>query len=598
MYRLFTSMVLLVLLQVGFNTHLNGQGCNLKTGVLALACTAGASLSYEDGIDCYTEIRMLLDAGTFYEWTANATDGWIVEQLAPNELLVTHMNGTFPSGDHTMVNFLYYTPGGVPTQLILLYPDLCVMEGCENQHTLPGCGEVQVSGTVYRECDMQPLTNQCGWPDAVVELWDEFGLLLDEQVTDENGNYSFQDLSPGTYVLRLMQMSPKHDNIPPNGDHIIELLPGASEVRDFGVCPECSCADFDILLQQEPGNGDTSYLYLSAAVNSPFCLERYEITIDSGNIVGFDLLSDGWVGEIINGQLAELYQQTMTECSSVPYVKLRARIAIDFGIKEKGIKATVQLIGDGNQPPEPMCVDSILFEHPSKYKEFTCCPDGTIQGPELVQNGQFFIITPPTTDYNYKTTPSVPGDIAILSQANAYATNNAWVCGAVGGPLDHYLVADGSATGGLSVWKQQVTGLIADDSYVFCALFNNLVKPALDYDDPIVELVIEDDFNTSNSWSSGPLTLPEVPDNWEQLTLNWTVPFPTAASYTLKIISQGTSSVGNDFAVDEIGFKTCKAVQDSCCKDLQAFCDDLEAGIVFSADSCKITMDLSALPPC
>jgi hypothetical protein len=581
---------------------LAGQGCNLKTAVFAFACTSGADLSYTEGTDCYTEMRVLLSAGTFYEWTANTADNWIVEQLAPNELLVTHSNGLFPSGDHTMLNFLYFTPGGSPTELILLYPDGCVMESCENKHTLSGCGESCISGSVYRECGAEPLTDQPKLEGFIVELSDDMGNLVGEYITGPDGSYTFCELVPGGYSLRAAidtAKVPKQgwtSKVPASGEYAVVLPPGSEAFRNFGSCPECDCDKVDILFQEDVSIKDSSVYNLCLYLENPYCFVKLRLEVDSGEITSWENLPADWEANLLSPTVLELI------LSWVDYEPCKFRIAMTpWGDPHEGInekKWKIHTLGFDDIPNPLNCVDSFVFEHPSKYKQFTCCPDGTIQGPELVQNGQFFIISPPATDYNYTTTPSATGDVAILSQANAYAANNAWVCGAVGGPLDHYLVADGSLTGGLSVWKQQVTGLTPNDTYVFCALFNNLVKPALNYDDPIVELVIEDDFNSSNTWSSGLLTLSEVPDNWEQLSLNWTVPTPTSASYTLKIISHGISSIGNDFAVDEIGFKTCEAVLDTCCESLEDFCEDLEAGILFSADSCKITMDLSALTPC
>ena len=596
MVRFLHFIVFLFLFQVGFLSKVKGQGCNLTTTVvIGLACTEGIILGYEDGIDCYSEIRMLLDAGIFHVWTANTTDGWVVEQLAPNELLVTHVNGIFPSGNHTMVEFLYYTPGGVPTQLILLYPDGCVMEGCVNQHMLPGCGESCISGTVYRECGAEPLTDQPKLEGFIVELSNDMGNLVGEYITGPDGIYYFCDLPPGNYIVLASKPPGWTARVPISGIYALELTPGLEEFRNFGSCPECDCDNVDVLLQEDVSIQDSSVYDLCLFFDNNYCVEKLLLEVDSGEIISWENLPADWEANLLSPTVLELtLSHTLEPCV------FRVHMT-PWGDPHEGFLSrrwTIKALGFDDVSDPLLCVDTFLFEHPSKYKQFTCCPDGTIQGPELVQNGQFFIITPPATDYNYKTTPSVPGDIAILSQANAYAANNAWVCGAVGGPLDQYLVVDGSSTGGLSVWKQQVTGLIANDSYVFCALFNNLVKPALDYDDPIVELVIEDDFNTSNTWSSGPLTLHEVPDNWEQLSLSWTVPSPASASYTLKIISHSTSTIGNDFAVDEIGFKTCESVPDPCCESLENFCEDLESGILFSFNSCKVTMDLTSLEPC
>ncbi|MBP6183383.1 MAG: T9SS type A sorting domain-containing protein [Saprospiraceae bacterium] len=594
------QLLFLLAFVIGLLFHsepLAGQGCNLKTGIIAFACTSGADLSYTEGTDCYTEMRVLLSAGTFYEWTANTADNWIVEQLAPNELLVTHSNGLFPSGDHTMLNFLYYTPGGSPTELILLYPDGCVMESCENIHALPGCGEGCISGTVYRECADEPFSDQPTLEGFLVEVTDDMGNIVSEYTTSDDGNYSICDLPPGNYIVKATKSPGWTANVPASGMYAMELTPGTEEFRNFGSCPECDCDDVEILLQEDVSIQDSSVYNLCLFLDNLYCFEKILLEVDSGEITSWENLPAGWDANLLSPTMLEIV------FSFVHYEPCKFRVAMTpWGDPHENLdrKWTISALGFNDIPNPLICVDSLVFEHPSRYKPFTCCPDGSIMGPELVINGNFQIITPPLTDYNYVTTPSTSGEVSIMNQLDAYNANNAWVCGAKGGPLDNYFVVDGSLTPGLAVWKQQVSGFTAGDQYVFCALFNNLVKPALDFSDPIVELILEDDFNPLNTWTSGPLTISEIQDNWEDLSLSWTVPVPSA-SYTLKIISHDINFIGNDFAVDCISFRQCTpAPPDPCCKDIVSFCADIDSALIYTidADSCKVTMDLSTLAPC
>jgi hypothetical protein len=593
--RLYLGILTAVLLLP--TLPLSAQSCQLKTGIIALGCSAGAELYIESPFsDCYDAMRVILEEGRFYQPQANTAGGWIVEELAPNELLLTHTNGFFPMGNHLALQFRYYRTGGLDDNLILLYDDQCALEGCAAEYILPGCGEGRLDGTVYRECNGLALTNQPGLENISIQLWDDNGNFLAETLSGPNGDYAFLELPPGNYSCRFELTTDWAPNIPADGTSPIDLGPGDSQVRHFGICPVCTCDDFEIILQSEPGMGDTAFLFLTVAVDNPYCLERYEITLDSGEIVGMDQLSEDWEAEIINANTATLFQNKSKPCHDcVPYVKIRGRILIDRGIREKGIKATVRLIGDGNQPPEPICVDSIIIEHPSKYKQFTCCPEGSTLGAELVVNGEFYVVQSPATDYSFLPYPNLPGEIAIVN----HVISPFWLqTSKQVGPFDHFLAVNGSTTPGLAVWKQQVSGLLEGESYIFCGLFNNLFRTSQNAPDPVLELVIQDDISLFN-WSSGLIPLPEIPDVWEQFSLSWTVPATPASSYTLKIISHGTNPFGNDFGVDCISFRQCIAPpQDTCCKDLEAFCADLETGIVFSYDSCKVTMDLSALPPC
>lgn len=549
--------------------------------------------------DCYDAITLLVPEGAFYELIANEAAGWNVELIGPDHLLVTHTNGIIPNGNSWFLEFTWSAGPGIPGELIFQYPDLCALEGCESVHNLSGCPGGTVSGTVYRECNMLPLDIQCGWPDAVVQLWDEFGLLLEEQITDENGHYVFEDLLPGTYVLQVMSMSGSHNNIPPSGEFTVVLAPGTTEVRNFGVCPACDCNDWELNLVTEPGAGDTAYLQVIVINNNPFCFSEVEVTLDAGNLVGIDDLEGEWEGIILDSLHAVL-RLTPGGGIDVCPVFHKGRMAIDFAIKEKGIKASVQLTGTDNHPPEPICMDSIVIEHPSKIKEVTCCPEGYIAGPELVIDGHFVGPNLPATDYTPWVSGSFgPGHVAIFDQAGSYAVNNNWFCPGLTYLGDTYLACDGHTAANQAVWKQQVTGILPDQDYFFCAMAANLVRASLNLSDPVLVLEIVDDVTPSNIWTSAPLPLPEIPKAWIPASLTWTAPSIPSTSYTLRISSTSQVAIGNDFALDHVSFRSCTlAPKDSCCKDLEAFCDDLEAGIVFQADSCKITLDMSALPPC
>lgn len=551
-------------------------------------------------MDCYQEATLLVSTGAFSGIQVNDAAGWQVEVVAPGEILVSHNSGIFPNGSTWVLDFYWSDQPGSGGELVIQYPDLCTMEGCDAMFPLDACPGGEISGIVYRECNGLPLMNQPGWPDVIVQLEDGQGVLLQETTTDASGNYFFYDLPHGQYIVRGWDANGHWTaSIPASGQYAMDLLPGQTEVRNFGICPICTCDNLEMSLSQKMQQSDTAkVIFVSWYRPPPFvCRFQLMVSIDSGEIVGVTP-PEGWEALIIDPLHATLAPLSEEWWYQMPPPVLTAEVAVDFGIKEKGIKMTVTIEGEGNQPPEPVCMDSIILEDPTKYVEYTCCPDGKTAGPELVVDGHFVGPGLPASDYTpWVSGPTNQGEIAIFDMNGAYAANNGWVCPGFGGAADTYLAVDGHGTPNQAAWKQQVTGLTPGAEYQFCTLVSNLVSAQKNFDDPIIILEIVDDINPLNTWQSAPLIVPESPKQWLPHTLAWTAPAST--SYTLRILSSVQDAIGNDFALDRVSFRECITVpQDTCCKDLAAFCADLDSLITFDPDSCKMTMDLGALPPC
>jgi len=552
-------------------------------------------------MECYDAVNLILENGTFTQWEPNTAQGWQVEVIAANELRVTHTNGFLPNADQLTLTFWHYRPGGAPDKVFMVYDDQCNALGCEvfGGINLPGCGEGSIQGVVYRECNGMPFSNQPTLEEQTVELWDDSGNFLGDQETGPDGIYQFDDLPPGNYIVRLANKDGWTPNIPASGEYVLSLLPEEVADREFGTCPICTCDNWEILLSQEPVQNDTAFVDLAVYALWEPCRYRMHIAIDSGEIVGVTPPL-GWEALIIDPLHAELTVISEEWWNQMNPDILQSSIAVDYGIKEKGIKMTVTIVGEGNAMPEPMCMDSIILEDPTKYVEYTCCPDGKTAGPEMVVDGQFVGPGLPASDYTpWVSGPTNQGEIAIFNMNGAYAANNNWVCPGFGGAADTYLAVDGHGTPNQAAWKQQITGLTAGAEYQFCTLVANLVSAQKNFDDPVIILEIVDDINPVNSWQSAPLIVPESPKQWLPHTLAWTAPSPVSTSYTLRILSTVQDAIGNDFALDRVSFRECITVPpDTCCKDLAAFCADLVSLITFDPDSCKVTMDLGALPLC
>lgn len=186
------------------------------------------------------------------------------------------------------------------------------------------------------------------------------------------------------------------------------------------------------------------------------------------------------------------------------------------------------------------------------------CPAGNIVGPELVFNGDFesgfgfgsdYVIANSCSPgiYNVVTGPQLPG-----------------ICGEWGG-LDHtfntvagnMLAVDGSQTPGLAVWREQIP-ILANTKYAFCAYINNLNVPNFpNQPDPIVEVWLIGSNSLPGLLAS--YTLSELPDVWININATWTSPNVLSPPYNLEIRTSGTSFGGNNFAVDDISFRSCSA---------------------------------------
>lgn len=581
--------------------HMSGQGsCDGLQWTVTPLQTCQYRLNLTITKDCHDQATVLVSNGQFHQVEANAAAGWVVEALNDQELLITNQNGVFPNGSTWAVAFAWSDGPGMQGDLNILFPDLCAMESCEsiNPAILQACPASMIGGTVYRECAAKDKADQCTKKDVRIQLWDAFGLLLDEQYTDDDGEYMFEGVEPGSYVIQVVEEPGFSANVPAGGIHAVTVSPGEQLALHFGLCPQCTCDDWEILMTHEAGNGDTAFLNIYLIANNPWCLSEIELIVDSANIIGVEVLEGGWEPEIINSK------QMIFPCCRIDVCPVfhKGRVTLDMAdLKEGEFNLTIMRIhGTGNQPPEPLCTDSIETEHPSRIKPITCCPDGYTLGPNLVQNGDFSSPTPLASDYTIKTTGSLnAGEVRIMNDAQAYASNNNWILPGFAGPLDNYLACEGITQPDQAAWKQQISGLTPETNYYFCSILGNLVRSDKNFNDPTVYLEIVDNFTNLPVATSALLTIPENPKQWVKHDLNWTTPTLPNVAYTLRIMATQASGSGHDFAIDNIEFRTCsQPPKDTCCKDMQTFCANLEAGIVFSQDSCKVTMDLSALPSC
>ncbi len=551
--------LILVFLFPFSSSFIHAQGCETMALSFEHYEPCKFRAKYAITADCYSFINVILSEGEFYSWDPNLIEGWIVEQIAPNELLITNSNGVLPNGNSWFMDFSYIIAGGGTPNLILLSDNTCVMEGCETILALESCPSSCISGIVYRECEEDAYFDQPGLENWVVQLLDNAGNVQDELLSGMDGTYEFCDVSPGEYTVRLEVPNWWTPKIPASGMLAVTVDPGVNPTAQFGACPDCSCDLVDLVIQQEASSTDTAYYSVSMFSASSFCFESLDIQILEGTLLGWDIDLPGWtVEETIPGQLHiepfyPFIQEGLLKDLRVRVVSAdTAHIQVTTWMAKK----------DGK------CESAKKFPSPPKNVDLSCCPGGFIAGPELVDNFDFVAITPPGTDYLFTPGPLSSGEIYIMNQAQAYASNPAWICPGLFNSADAYLAVDGSVNNNQFAWKQTFTNLSPNTEYRFCAWVNNLVKPGKNFDPPIIELVIQDDITPFTSWTSTPYSLPENPDYWINQSLNWTSPSTLSSSYTIKIRSLAGGATGNDFALDKISFRSCTPVPDTCvCND-------------------------------
>lgn len=192
------------------------------------------------------------------------------------------------------------------------------------------------------------------------------------------------------------------------------------------------------------------------------------------------------------------------------------------------------------------------------------CPPNTVQGPELIYNGDF------SKGYNYfitdfrpkfaSGTSSIVGGFSVINGSQVSLANTDWECfdHTTGLPSDKFFVSDGPAVTSVhtNAWKEGVQ-VLPGRHYSFCMFANNLriIPPTPgDYTDPEVEILI------NSVVVAGPITVPESPDQWVSISVPWDAGINTLALIEIRNVAPGNT--GNDLALDDISFREC--MTDTC----------------------------------
>ncbi len=502
-------------------------------------------LTYQNSTDCYTDILLTLDHGSFQNFSANMAAGFSVQSLGPTQLLITHANGFLPFG--AQAPMIFTLPYGLITNVAIAYNNQCAMLGCDIfpgpvLESCPDPTDASIIGVKYRECGSLPYSNQPTILDWTIQLLDGAGNLVAEQQTDADGRYAFYDLPLGLYRVKEAVLPGWTPKVPATGEYTVNLAASQQVVRNFGNCPSCSCDSVYMDVTPVPGSSDPCEYIFSFTKEGVYCFYDFDISLASGTFESV-VPDTGWNLIVVDSQHLKLTARGPKYWPRYEPCKFRVH---GSGMPQITTSTTYQTSG-----PPVTCTKNFAFPCPPPPLPPPCCPVGSQFGPELVANGDFQLGNQGfASNYNYFNPGSMGnfGQYSVLNQSEVPIANMQWwgLDHTAYAPTGKMLVIDGY--GGPIAWQQTVN-VTAGTNYAFSAWFDNLVIPTKNYDDPQVALFVD---NTS---IAGPLSFAEIPDQWIRLCGTWTANATGTAVLSIRVLA--TTSIGNDFAVDDVSFRAC-----------------------------------------
>lgn len=500
-------------------------------------------------IDCYSQTTVLLQSGAFTSWTVNSADGWIGTPSSDTEILLTHSNGLFPADTSWALEFQFYDAGAIETALSVLYDNMCIQEGCANDLVLEACAGGCVGGTVFNECLQLPYTDQPVLEGWEINLSDSEGQLVAIAVTDINGFYDFCNLAPGVYELEVVVPTGWTPNFPLHGRATVSITPEFSLIQDFSNCRSCSCDSIFTGLQLHPLASESCTFSFTLVNSAEDCYHSILIQLPgSSQFTDWNVEMPGWEVIPVNAQLIEILPVAA-------FLPVGFFVPVSFSMTGDGLQECIITVvsDDGDQDND--CERAVIADCTPLSQ--SCCPMGSIAGPQLITNGDFELgNTGFTSDHQYAPTGFVSWGNYSIRDVNTLVgakAGNIWSC------LDHttgtipgkFFICNHGGIQGNAIWRTTVP-VEAGKEYLFCAYLNNLMKPGFangGCNDPNVELWIVGQGMIAS------LSVNELPDVWVPLSGTWTA--PTTGIVTLEILDSTPTLGCNDIALDDISFTTC-----------------------------------------
>jgi gliding motility-associated-like protein len=208
------------------------------------------------------------------------------------------------------------------------------------------------------------------------------------------------------------------------------------------------------------------------------------------------------------------------------------------------------------------------------------CPDGQVQGPNLLVNGDFEAgNTGFTNGYTYQSSGALGvGDYSVRTSTTL--ANAAWAATDYTTGTGQFLTVDGIP--GVPFWQNTVTTIPGQD-YSLCLFYDHLVAPRLlDFGNASIEVIIDGS-------TVATVLVNQLPDAWQNITVNYTA---ISASTNLQLQLAAGSAGFQDVAIDNISFTACGVVvTDPCCDVTEEdFCDEFDVGINYSLNGCELCL--------
>lgn len=282
-------------------TPLQAQnGCEFIQFNAPLVGTCHYRLIVTNSSTCYPFIRLLFfDTGTFENW--NVASGWTAEEISPTEILLTHSSGHVPTGASTPVDF--YVPNGLSPVLDIQWEDSCPPgKGCFTEIQLDPCiipSDACISGVNYVDvgCTQATYSDQPKLSGRTVTLLDAFGNSLQTTTTSTTGAYSFCNLPPGNYIVRITNPADWTASLPASGQYAVSLAASQTLTRNFGSCrANCLCSSINTVISPVSAGPNQCCYSLSTQLGGggQYCFQYIHVQVDAGQSIVPGNAQTGW----------------------------------------------------------------------------------------------------------------------------------------------------------------------------------------------------------------------------------------------------------------------------------------------------------------
>lgn len=299
---LFLFASFLIYFNVLNTTPLHAQnGCEFIQFNTPLVGTCHYRLIVTNSSTCYPFIRLLFfDTGTFENWSV--ASGWTAEEISPTEILLTHSSGHVPTGASTPFDF--YLPSGVSPVMDIQWEDSCPPgKGCFTQIQLDPCfipADACITGVNYVDvgCTQAAYSNQPLLSGRTVTLLDALGNTLQTTTTSTSGSYSFCNLPPGNYIVRITNPDGWTPNVPASGQYAISLTASQVVTRNFGSCrANCLCTSIQTIISPVSASPNQCCYSLSTQLGGggQYCFQYIHVQVDAGQSIVPGTAQTGWI---------------------------------------------------------------------------------------------------------------------------------------------------------------------------------------------------------------------------------------------------------------------------------------------------------------